>query len=337
VLISNDFSFIVTKHTIMRSYTMTRITRWLALLSLIGYSALMAVGMNATSAQGTGLGDLGLPELNVNVTATNFEDIADEIEAGRYLVTVTVAEDVEDGGGVAFVQPEGMSAAEFLEAAAGPPEDVAGEAPDGTPVIEGEAAEGGEGDAPPEFYYQFAFAGGVYTNAGETAQVVLDLTPGEWIAWGDDPEAPQEPVIFNVTGEMPADLAEPESGATLTMGEYVIEVSAGELTAGEQVVKIENIGAQPHFVFFTKGPDGMTEADVQEVLDGFMTGTPSAIDPEVDFVDIAGTGTQSNGTSIWLSLDLEPGTYAMLCFFPDISDGAPHVFHGMYSVVEVGE
>jgi hypothetical protein len=41
------------------------------------------------------------------------------------------------------------------------------------------------------------------------------------------------------------------------------------------------------------------------------------------------------GTSIWVPVNLEPGTYVLVCFFPDIADGLPHAYHGMYSVVEV--
>ncbi len=54
-------------------------------------------------------------------------------------------------------------------------------------------------------------------------------------------------------------------------------------------------------------------------------------------VDVAATGTQSTGTSLWIPMTLEPGTYVLICFFPDISDGMPHAFHGMYNVVEVSE
>jgi len=58
---------------------------------------------------------------------------------------------------------------------------------------------------------------------------------------------------------MPADGAEPESNVAVTMGQYVIEVTEGEVTAGPQVAKVEHIGAQPHFIFWAKVPDGLTE------------------------------------------------------------------------------
>jgi hypothetical protein len=174
--------------------------------------------------------------------------------------------------------------------------------------------------------------------------VVLDLTPGEWIAWTDDFSAPQAPVIFEVTGEMPAELPEPEAAATITMGEYVIEVTEGELTGGSQVVRIDNIGAQPHFIGWFQLPPGSTEEQIQTILDeeqqAMMTGTPavySDLDPEADLMPVTFTATQSPSTSIWITVDLQAGTHGMACFFPDIEDGLEHAYHGMYTVIEVGE
>jgi hypothetical protein len=284
----------------------------------------------------SGLEGLGLPRLDITLTADKYEGIPESTEAGRYLVSVTVGEDTVDGG-VAFVQPTGMTADEFLAGLAGPG-DVAGA--DASPEVMAQAspAEGGEDSgAPPPEYYQSKFAGGTIAAPGTTAQVVLDLTPGEWIAWGDNPEATQEPVIFEVTGEMPADLPEPESSATLTMAEYQITVTEGELTAGQQVIKIDNVGAQPHFIFAAKGPDSMTQADIEAILNADMTGTPPAVDfnPDTDLIPILSTGTQSLGTSSWLQVNLDPGTYVFACFFPDISDGLPHAYHGMYNVLQV--
>ncbi len=294
-----------------------------------------------------GLADLGLPELTVAVTTTAFEGIPEELEAGRYLVTVSAADDTEFGGGVAFVQPAGMSAEEFLAAPSGPPDEAGAmgtpaAAPEGTPGAGGD--EMGEMGGPPPFIFEATYAGGAFALAGQSAEVVLDLTPGEWIAWGDDPEAMQEPVIFEVTGEMPADLAEPESSATLVMAEYVINVAEGELNAGPQVVKIQNVGAQPHFIIVAKVPDGLTEEQVAVALEEEeavgMSGTPAAysdFNPDEDAMPVTFTATQSIGTTTWVTMNLEPGTYVLVCFFPDLEAGIPHAYLGMYTVVEVAE
>ncbi len=316
-------------------------------ISLIGALLLLLVGAIPAGAlqdasPESGLADLGLPTLDVTVTASGYEGIPESLEAGRYLVTVTASEDTgEFGGGVGFVQPSGMTADEFLGLLSGPPEGSPVAAPEGTP------AEGGEEmGGPPPAVFESHYAGGIFANAGQSEEIVLDLPPGEWIAWGEDPGSPQEPIIFEVTGEMPADLVEPESSATVTMGEYVIKVTEGELTAGTTVLKIENIGAQPHFVFGALGPDDMTAEQVGVALEeeaaAGMSGTPPAYsdfnpDEDLSFESSFYSGTQSTGTTIWLPVNLQAGTYAMACFFPDLADGMPHAYKGMYTVVEVGE
>lgn len=291
----------------------------------------------------SGLAELGLPTLDVTLTAQGYEGIPESLEAGRYLVTLTVTDDVGGfGGGIEFAQPVGVTADEYIAALAPPPEEEAAViegtpalAPDATPAESGEAMGG-----PPAFFFESLFAGGISAMAGQSAEIVLDLTPGEWIASsGGDPDQSQPPLIFEVTGEMPAELPEPESDATVTMGEYVIGVTDGELAAGSQVVKIENRGIQPHFIVGFKGSEGLTEDDVAAVLESDMTGTPAAVDfnPDEDLVPVLFTATQSTGTSTWISMNLEPGAYGLVCFFPDIADGMPHAFHGMYTVIEVGE
>ena len=325
------------------------------MFALVGVVLLLIVGMMPAVAHQeatpeSGLAELGLPVLDVTVTASGFEGIPESLEAGRYLVTVTPAEDTgEDGGGVSFLQPAGMSAEEFLGLLSGPPDETGVGAVPSTPIGEANAtpAEGGEGmGGPPPAVFESLYAGGTYAMPGQSAEIVLDLPPGEWIAWADNEEAAQEPVVFEVTGEMPTDLVEPESSATLSMAEYVIEVTEGELTAGQQILKIENKGAQLHFVFGAPGPDDMTAEQIGVALEEEMaagdTGTPpvySDLNPDEDLSFEGGffSGTQSTGTTVWIPVTFEAGMVAMVCFFPDLADGMPHAFKGMYTVVEVGE
>ena len=324
-----------------------------SVIALVGVVLLLIVGMIPVAAHQeatpeSGLADLGLPTLDVTVTGSGYEGIPDTLEAGRYLVTVTAAEDTgEFGGGVAFIQPSGMTADEFLGLLSGPPDETGVGAVPSTPIDEANAtpAEGGEGmGGPPPEYFDATFAGGTFAMPGQSAEIVLDLPPGEWIAWADEPESSQEPVVFEVTGEMPAELTEPESSATITMGEYAIGITEGELTAGQHILKIENAGVQPHFIVGFPGPDDLTEEQIAVVLEEEAaaegTGTPPAysdLNPDEDFGEGFYTGTQSTGTAVWVPFNLEAGTYLMGCFFPDIADGMPHTEKGMYTVVEVGE
>lgn len=291
---------------------------------------------------GDDLATLGFPPLEVHVTATGFEGIPATLPAGRYHLHVTIADELleQGGGGVSFIQPAGMTGEEFLDAINA---FVAGM------MGEGEAAPADGEEASPEavggipsFYFESTFPGGAYSMDGTPGEAIIDLGPGSWVAWADDPTAAQTPVVFEVTGEMPADLTDPPSSAVVTMGEYVIEVTEGELVAGPQLVRVDNIGAQPHFVEFLKGPDDMTIEQVEVVLheemEREMTGTPvaySGLNPETDFEFLGLTGTQSHGTSQWVPLDLPAGTYLVICFFPDMGDSAPHAYHGMYNVITV--
>ena len=307
--------------------------RRLGLVVLIALSlSWSSIAMAQDATPEAGLSSLGLPTIDVTVTATAIEGVPASVEAGRYLVNVSVTDENPDGGGVGFIQPVGISADEFVATFSG--------GGDATPVSEAspvDETDTGGGDEVPPFIFQSTFAGGIYAGPGMSDQIVIDLTPGEWVAWGDDPEAPWAPVAFDVTGEMPADITEPASTATLTMGEYVINVTEGALTAGTQIIKVENIGAQPHFVVAESTQKEITNEDVEALLMADMTGTPAPIDfnPDTDLTTAFFTGTQSMGTSVWVEVNLEPGYLALLCFFPDVSDGMPHAYHGMHNVVKI--
>jgi len=285
--------------------------------------------------------NLGLPTLDVHVTAHGYQGIPGSMSAGRYLVTVTADADVGDEGvGVGFVQPAGMSGQDFVNLVAQLGGQSAASGPAGavsSPVAGVEASPAAAEQGVPPFFYKSRLAGGISVSAGALAQVVVDLTPGDWVAWGDDPGGAQKPVPFQATGDMPANLPEPTSGATLTLGEYVIKATKGELKAGSQIIRIDNVGAQPHFVICFKAPANLTEDDVKAVLEAEMTGTPAAVafNPDKDLQPAFGTSTQSTGTSSWIVGNLTAGTYLLACFFPDEADGQPHANHGMFAIVKV--
>lgn len=268
--------------------------------------------VQATPDAGAGLADLGLPELNLNVTPDTVEGVPESLEAGRYLLTLSSEADPSNGpAGVLILQlPDGMT-------------------------LDDAMAEGGEAqDGPPAFYYDSILPGGAAPTPDGPGVSVIDLVPGEWIVAGAALSTP--PVILTVTGEMPVDLPEPESNATFTMGEMYIEISEGELHAGENLIKIENVGLQPHFVAFSQVPEGTTGENVEALLQSEMSGTPVA--GALDFAEIvpvADSVEQSTNTTMWMPLTLEAGTYAGLCFIPDPVTGMPHAAMGMYTVFTV--
>jgi hypothetical protein len=144
---------------------------------------------------------------------------------------------------------------------------------------------------------------------------------------------------LTVTGETPATPGpEPPAAATATMFEYGFNVE-GTLAAGPQTLKVTNVGAQPHFLVLLKSPVEVTKEQVGQIVELDMTGGTPAPDsglpnPE-EFTDAGYVATLSTGSTAWIPVNLEPGYYILLCFFPDIASGAPHAALGMYDVIEV--
>jgi hypothetical protein len=311
---------------------LTTTRREFAIGTLLAGAALVLPRTGLVAAkQDADLASANLPTLDVTVLADGYEGVPATTAAGRYLVNVTLGDGVDDGG-VAFVRPPaGMSAAEFL-AAVGIGQGT--DAPEASPSADG-AEEGAEGPLP-TFVYQATFAGGAYAESGPADAAVVDLTAGEWFAWGDDPTVPQLPVIFTVTGEFPTDVAEPVSDVSVTLLDFAVAVE-GNLVAGEHVVQVDNQGAQPHFLELTRVPDGTTDDDLTALIEAEMGGTPAAdgLNPETDLQFVAYTPSQSIGTRTWHTITLEAGTYAAFCWFPTAGTGAPHAAMGMHTVFTV--
>jgi len=294
--------------------------------TLSGHTAPLAAAQEATPAAGKDrlLADtMGLPELAITATADAFEGVPSETAAGRYVVTLTSAMGADASAGVEFLMlPEDVAFDDFLT----------------------QLTESMEG--PPEWYYQTYHAGGLASDPESTSQGIFDLRPGTYVVWSaGDTEASQPPVEMTVTGEAatPAAAAEPAAGATVTMFEYGFTID-GQLVLGPQLLKVTNVGAQPHFMILIQPNEPVTKEQVGMLLEAEMAGTPTAdaaaaagvSNPdEWEFAEYA--GTISMGATEWIAADLESGTYILVCFVPDIASGMPHAYLGMVDVVSVGD
>ncbi len=317
-----------------------------SLLATVMAVVLLCTGMTSVAAQeatptaATFADTMGLPELRVRATDTAFEGLPADTSAGRYLLTLEV--EAAEGAGLNFLKlPEGMTFDDFMALLAGPPA-ASPEAMEGTPGAETGPPEGEGEDRPPEWYFQAEMAGGTSAFAG-TAQAIIDLTPGEWIAWAGYPDAPQAPVGLSVNGEAgatPAAGAEPAADVTVAMFEYDFTVE-GSLTPGSHVFAVTTVGAQPHEMFMLRAPEAITEEQVAQILEMEMQGGTPAPDADLpnpdEFMPVTHMTPLSMGKTGWIPVNLEAGTYVMLCFVPDIESGMPHAYHGMYQVITVGD
>lgn len=261
--------------------------------------------------------DLGLPEIELQITSDEVTGVPESVEAGRYLVVVHGEPTMDDYAlGAMFMQlPEGVSLEDAM------------------------AADEGAEDMPPDFYYDAVIAGGpaiLYTSGATTAYGVIDLTPGDWLVSGSQFEQP--PVEMSVTGEMPSDLAEPEADVSFELGEMFINLTDGSFAAGENTVKVTNVGDQPHLIDVSRLPDGTTEEQVAATLGIFMgTPAPEGIETleEVELESVAISTDQSGGITQWTSWNLEPGSYVAMCWVPDPDTMMPHAFMGMWTIITV--
>ena len=307
---------------------------FLATLLMLPVSVLSVMAQEATpGASPAGgaslLAELGSPEIRITTDGTT-NDFPTELEAGRYHVVLENQGDMDVD--LDFAQlPEGMTFEEvdaaFDEAEAAAP-----------PFI------------PPDFFFEMVWNGGISTLAGETRGVVLDLTPGEWTAalhaYGPEAEdGIDTPVTVTVTGEMP-ELEDPTGHVEIGLVDMDFVVP-DSFTAGPQVWQVTNNGQQVHHLVLSRVPEGTTEEQVMELVSSFFA--PPAASPEAgaaatpviepglafeDIEDVFFTPPLSPDQFNLYAMDLEPGTYAMICFLPDPS-GTPHVMLGMVEIVTV--
>jgi hypothetical protein len=121
----------------------------------------------------------------------------------------------------------------------------------------------------------------------------------------------------------------PKAVSTITLGDFSFTLPAG--FTGKGLVDISNQGAEVHEMVMVKLNPGKTLADAKAF---FLVppGTPPPAGPP-PFVSITGLGGitgLSPQQHAWLDMNLTPGNYVLICFFPDPKKGGiPHALEGM--------
>jgi hypothetical protein len=96
------------------------------------------------------------------------------------------------------------------------------------------------------------------------------------------------------------------------------------IAAGMVTLKLVNQGPELHHVQLLRLTDGKTYADLEA---GLKTMTPGA--PMPPWIrDVAGPNSPVPGGEQSVTGELEPGTYALICFIPS-ADHVPHAMKGM--------
>ena len=125
-------------------------------------------------------------------------------------------------------------------------------------------------------------------------------------------------------------VGEPVDHLDVVAGEFTFDVNAERIRAGAVTISLRNEGALPHQVSLVRLPDGVDldefVADLQEDEAAALAGADLG----------AGVNPVERGGEAAVRADLEPGTYALLCFVPG-PDGGNHVDQGMVHQIEVVE
>jgi hypothetical protein len=182
-------------------------------------------------------------------------------------------------------------------------------------------------------------AGGPNTpgQPGEETSAYMDLKPGNYAIMCVIPAAADGMPHF-LHGMVRALRVEESEETATPMPEADVEILLYDysfglsrmITPGRHTIRVENRAVQAHEVVVVKLAEGNTAQDfIQWVGTIPREGTgPGKI--------VGGVTGLSQGEFNIVTLDFEPGRYALVCFVPDAGDGLPHVAHGMVQEFSVG-
>lgn len=174
--------------------------------------------------------------------------------------------------------------------------------------------------------------GGGQATPGGSVRQVIDFKAGDHIAL-DFGQGPPLITSFAVAAGEGAAAAEPMAAVSADLLDFAFALP-DQVKAGEQTWKIENKGGQWHEMAIFKLNEGATVADVMAMMS--QEEPPEGPPP---FEQIAFWAPMSAGEKAWVTLDLDPGEYTVLCFLPDFASDPPksHLEHGMVRTLTVTE
>jgi len=138
----------------------------------------------------------------------------------------------------------------------------------------------------------------------------------------------------------PDSTAAASTDATTSPAANVVNISASEykfdapdqIPAGLTTFKLTDNGKELHHATLIKLDSGKTYNDLMTGLKNMKPGTP----PPGWVIPSGGPNAAAPGNSSSLTVVLQPGNYAMMCWIPD-AKGVPHVMSGMSKALTVTE
>ncbi|MBI1258369.1 MAG: hypothetical protein GC204_12935 [Chloroflexi bacterium] len=188
-------------------------------------------------------------------------------------------------------------------------------------------------DNPSDALALVSVLGGLEAAPGASTSTTYALTAGNYVV-GDFASDAITP--FTVAPGSDEAVATPEpndSDVLVTFVDFAFGIP-DTLPSGEHVWQFSNKGNQPHEMGVFKVEDDATIDSVQTTLMGLMASQDDSAD--MPYEQALFWTPMSPGAEAWTTVDLEPGTYVAVCFFPDLtSDMMPHMMKGMIKLFTV--
>jgi uncharacterized cupredoxin-like copper-binding protein len=95
----------------------------------------------------------------------------------------------------------------------------------------------------------------------------------------------------------------------------------GRITPGRRTIRVVNDAEQWRELVLARLEPGKTAHDLLTWAQSFQGPPPGRF--------VGGVSGLARGEEAVMAFDFTPGSYVLLCFMPDATDGLPHVAHGM--------
>ena len=162
---------------------------------------------------------------------------------------------------------------------------------------------------------------------GASHHFYADLGIGDFFM-SDDTNPDLGPVFFSTTELVGT--TEPDAAVTVDMADFSYTMPDA-IPAGEQWWEVTNSGEQWHLAALI---EAAPDATLEDIMAAFGDeDSPPPADAVVKAV--GGMPPMSPGERVWITMDLEPGAYEVVCPLPDVAaimaGGPPlsHLEHGM--------